>query len=120
MEACVNNLIELIETPFIGFFFYMEISVMSLKFMSPTPEERQLILNEYGERYDRRIREKECEHITSLSRSRRWQLENEDKFPKRVPLGKNSVSWLLSDVLLWVRNPPVVDNVNNPHSRKLD
>ncbi|WGL93765.1 helix-turn-helix transcriptional regulator [Arsenophonus nasoniae] len=87
---------------------------MAMKFISPTPEERQLILNEYGEQYDRRIREKECKHLSSLSRSRRWQLEHEDKFPKRVALGENSVSWLLSDVLWWVRNPPVIDKVRNP------
>lgn len=91
---------------------------MTIKFNQPSPEERQLILNEYGEKYDRRIREKECGHITSLSRSRRWQLENEGKFPKRVALGKNSVSWLLSDVLFWVRNPPEIVGVNNPHERK--
>ncbi|CDH26388.1 AlpA family phage regulatory protein [Xenorhabdus bovienii] len=91
---------------------------MTMKFTPPTPQERQSILNEYGEKYDRRIREKLCEHLSGLSRSRRWVLENEGKFPKRVPLGRNSVSWLLSDILWWVRNPPTVENVNNPYSRK--
>ncbi|WP_226879370.1 transcriptional regulator, partial [Enterobacter hormaechei] len=33
------------------------------------------------------------------------------------PLNRN-FPWLLSDVLWWVRNPPAVENVNNPYSRK--
>ncbi|ENK0986744.1 AlpA family phage regulatory protein [Salmonella enterica] len=88
------------------------------KFIYPTPEQRIQILKDNGENYDRRIREKECAARTGLSRSRRWQLEQEDAFPKRSPMGRNSVSWLLSDVLYWVSNPPDVEGVNNPSSRK--
>lgn len=88
------------------------------KFIYPTPEQRIQILKDNNELYDRRIREKECASRSGLSRSRRWQLEQEGAFPKKTALGRNSVSWLLSDVLWWVRNPPAVENVNNPYSRK--
>ncbi|SEQ05130.1 Predicted DNA-binding transcriptional regulator AlpA [Rosenbergiella nectarea] len=84
----------------------------------PTPEQRRTILEEYGFKYDRRIREEECYEITSVSRSARFNMENEGRFPNRCHFGRNSCAWLLSEVLWWVRNPPVVENVNNPHSRK--
>ncbi|PAX10227.1 helix-turn-helix transcriptional regulator [Klebsiella pneumoniae] len=87
-------------------------------FTPPTPEQRRNILAEYGIKFDRRIRENECFEITSLSRSTRWHMENEGKFPPRCHFGRNSCAWLLSDVLWWVRNPPAVENVNTPYNRK--
>ncbi|NUN41272.1 AlpA family phage regulatory protein [Hafnia paralvei] len=84
----------------------------------PTPEQRRSILTEYGFTYDERIREAKCKQITSVSRATRWQLENAGKFPPRCHLGRNSCAWLLSDVLWWVRNPPAIKGVNNPHERK--
>lgn len=84
----------------------------------PTEEERRYILNAYGFSFDRNIREKLCDEISGVSRSTRWKLENEGRFPARRALGRNSVAWLLSDVLWWVRNPPAVESVNNPYSRK--
>ena len=87
-------------------------------FLSPTPEQRRSILAEYGIKYDRRIREEECSEITSLSRSSRWKWSRKTSFPARCHFGRNSCAWLLSDVLWWVRNPPAVENVNNPYSRK--
>ncbi|HBY5738120.1 TPA: AlpA family phage regulatory protein, partial [Klebsiella pneumoniae] len=51
------------------------------RFTPPTPEQRRTILAEYGIKFDRRIRESECFEITSLSRSTRWYMENEGKFP---------------------------------------
>ena len=86
-------------------------------FNPPTAEQRRQILEDYGFKYDRRIREAECFEITSLSRSTRWNMENESKFPTRCHFGRNSCAWLLS-VLWWVRNPPAVENVNNPYNRK--
>lgn len=91
---------------------------MTNQFSTPTPESRRSILAEYGEQYDRLIREKDRQRITSISRTTAYTLEKEGRFPARKALGRNSCAWLLSDLLLWVRNPPVVDNVNNPHSRK--
>ena len=87
-------------------------------FISPTPEQRRSILIEYGIQYDRRIRERECVAITSISRSTRFTMENEGRSPARFHFGRNSCAWLLSDVLWWVRNLPAVENVNNPYSRK--
>jgi predicted DNA-binding transcriptional regulator AlpA len=45
-------------------------------------------------------------------------MEQQGRFPPRCHFGRNSCAWLLSDVLWWVRNPPAVENVNNPYSRK--
>lgn len=87
-------------------------------FLSPSPEQRRSIRAEYGIQYDRRIRERECSDITSLSRSTRFNMENENRFPARCHFGRNSCAWLLSDVLWWVRNPLPVENVNNPYSGK--
>ncbi|MDO4688815.1 MAG: AlpA family phage regulatory protein [Plesiomonas sp.] len=86
-----------------------------ITFTPPSPEQRRAILNEYGFKFDRRIRERECFEITSLSRSARWEMERAGRFPARCHFGRNSCAWLLSDVLWWVRNPPSVVNVNNPH-----
>lgn len=87
-------------------------------FNSPSDDERNYILKAYGFRYDRRIREKTCREISGISRSTRWKMEQEGRFPARCHFGRNSCAWLLSDVLWWVRNPPAVENVNNPYSRK--
>lgn len=91
---------------------------MSNKFTEPTPEQRRTVLIESGHTCDKRIRERACYEITSLSRTTRWKLENEGKFPPRCHFGRNSCAWLLSDVLWWVRNPPAVNNVNTPCGRK--
>ncbi|REF26306.1 P4 family phage/plasmid primase-like protein [Xenorhabdus cabanillasii] len=71
---------------------------MTIQYSTPTPEECRSILSEYGEPYDRLIREKERQHITSISRTSAWKLENEGRFPARKPLGRNSCAWLLSDL----------------------
>lgn len=92
--------------------------MLNIIFTPPSPEQRRNILTEYGIPYDRRIRESECQKITSLSRSTRWKMEQEGRFPERCHFGRNSCAWLLSDVLWWVRNPPMVEDVNNPCSRK--
>lgn len=83
----------------------------------PTPEQRRKLLAEYGFECEQRIREEKCKEMTTLSRSRRWELEKTGNFPIRQHLGRNSCTWLLSDVLWWVRNPPVICNVNNPYKR---
>ncbi|EFV4531335.1 AlpA family phage regulatory protein [Salmonella enterica] len=88
-----------------------------LAFTSPTPEQRRAILTDYGFECEQRIREDKCKEMTTLSRSRRWELEQKGAFPPRQHLGRNSCTWLLSDVLWWVRNPPAISNVNNPHQR---
>ena len=56
-----------------------------------------------GVELERFIREKECKARTGLSRTTRWRLEQEDKFPKRIQLTTNTVAWRLSDVLDWMQ-----------------
>lgn len=52
---------------------------------------------------NRFVREAECKHITGLSRTRRWELEKEGKFPKRISLtGSRSIAWRLSDLMNWM------------------
>ncbi|HIB1596230.1 TPA: helix-turn-helix transcriptional regulator [Salmonella enterica subsp. enterica serovar Muenchen] len=84
----------------------------------PTPEQRRQVLADYGFEYEQRIREEKCKTITSLSRSTRWILERKGAFPARQYMGKNSCTWLLSDVLWWVCNPPEIAGVSNPYQRK--
>ena len=55
----------------------------NITFIPPNPEQRRTILEEYGFKFDRRIREDECSEITSLSRSSRWKMEQEERFPLR-------------------------------------
>ncbi|EAB8439910.1 helix-turn-helix transcriptional regulator [Salmonella enterica] len=94
--------------------------MLQRQFIPPTPEQRRSILSEYGFEGDQRIREDKCKEMTTLSRSRRWELEHKGAFPLRQHLGRNSCTWLLSDVLWWVRNPPVINNIINPHQRAKD
>ncbi len=47
---------------------------MKAKFNSPTSEERLQVLRNNGEPHDRLVREKERQHITSVSRSTAWKL----------------------------------------------
>ena len=73
--------------------------------MSIETTNRAAILATYGES-ERLCREAERKHITSLSRSRAWELEQQGKFPARRKLGSNSCAWLLSDLLLWLHQQP--------------
>jgi prophage regulatory protein len=88
------------------------------KFTPPTPEQRRALLAEYGIPFDKLIKEVPCADITGTSRSHRWKMELEGRFPVRKHIGRNSCAWLLSDVLWWIRNIPAVENVNNPYSRR--
>jgi len=51
---------------------------------------------------DRFVREAECKHLTGLSRTTRYEMEQEDKFPKRIKLNKRTVAWRLSDIQNWM------------------
>lgn len=51
---------------------------------------------------DRIVREAERKLITSISRSQAFQLERQNKFPKRIKLGNRSVGWRLSELQHWV------------------
>ncbi len=50
---------------------------------------------------DRVIREEECARISGLSRTTRWRLEREGKFPRRRRIADSAIGWLMSEVLAW-------------------
>jgi prophage regulatory protein len=52
---------------------------------------------------DRFIREPECREITGLSRSTRWRLERNGKFPRRRRISVGTTGWLASEIAFWVR-----------------
>lgn len=51
---------------------------------------------------DRFIREGECRQLTGLSRSQRWRLEREGRFPARVQLSERAFAWLESELRTWI------------------
>lgn len=53
---------------------------------------------------ERLIRQNECINRTGLSRSTIWRMEKEDKFPKRIRVGKRIVAWKMSSVQNWIDN----------------
>jgi predicted DNA-binding transcriptional regulator AlpA len=55
----------------------------------------------------------ELRAIHGLSRVTTWRLEGEGKHPKRRQIGKNSVRWLLSEVLAFINELPVVETRDN-------
>ena len=57
---------------------------------------------------DRFLREPEVAQITGLSRTTRWRLEREGRFPRRRRASPNRVAWLLSEVQSWIREREVV------------
>jgi prophage regulatory protein len=47
-------------------------------------------------------RERQVREASKLSRSTRWRLERQGKFPARRQLSTNSVGWLRSEVEDWL------------------
>ncbi|OCG08039.1 transcriptional regulator [Gilliamella sp. wkB178] len=85
---------------------------------SITPEQHKTILTKYSLPYDRLVRERERDKITSIARSTAWQLEKEGKYPARKTLGKNSCAWSLVELLHWIENPPIDCVANQPTKRR--
>ena len=50
------------------------------------------------------IREPECQNITGLSRTTRWRLEKEGKFPARRKISQNTVGWLSHEIEEWMKS----------------
>lgn len=52
------------------------------------------------------LRIKQVQQLTSLSKSYIYQLCNQNKFPRRVPLvkGGTAVAWVESEILDWVNS----------------
>lgn len=53
---------------------------------------------------ERLVREWERKRITGIGRTTAWQLEREDRFPRRVALVGGRVAWRLSELLDWVQS----------------
>lgn len=51
---------------------------------------------------DRFVREPECYERTQLSRTTRWRLERQGKFPKRRRISENAIGWLDSELTAWM------------------
>ena len=51
---------------------------------------------------DRFLREPEVRHITGLSRTTRWRLEQAGKFPKKYPISDNAKANLASEIFKWM------------------
>lgn len=79
------------------------------KYVYPTEEERRKLLDSVNEPYERFIREDERRRLTALGKVSVWRWEQEERFPKRVKLGPTSNTWRLSEILHWLKNPPVRD-----------
>ena len=54
------------------------------------------------------LREPQVSVLTGLSKSTRWRLEREGKFPQKRQLSAKSVGWLASEVEEWVRTRNVI------------
>ena len=52
---------------------------------------------------DRIMRTDECEHMTGLSESTIWRLEQQGEFPQRRRISKHAIGWLESEIQKWIR-----------------
>ena len=50
----------------------------------------------------RLIRERQILERTGLSRTQRWRLEREGRFPARVQLSDRAFGWIESEVEAWI------------------
>jgi prophage regulatory protein len=67
-----------------------------------TPTASQPLTYEVKMQGDRIIREPAVNDLTGLSRTTRWRLERQGKFPARRKLSDNAVGWLESEVRDWI------------------
>ncbi len=51
---------------------------------------------------ERIVREAECRRLTGLSRTTRWTLERQGRFPKRVPMEGHTIGWLETELMAWI------------------
>jgi prophage regulatory protein len=89
---------------------------MTALYTQPTPEKRQELLKIIGES-DRLVKDQERKKITTLSRSRTWQMERLNTHPKRIVLVTNSIAWLLSDLLWFIYKQVPDSNLNTKPPR---
>ncbi len=53
---------------------------------------------------DRVIDESECCRLTTLSRTTRWRMMKQGRFPQKFQLSPNRGGWWLSKILKWLRD----------------
>ena len=68
---------------------------------------------------DRFIRSDELTHLTGLSLSTIWRLEQNGQFPRRRALGPNSVGWLESELNHWLQSRQPTTNRDVEGSEKI-
>ena len=66
--------------------------------VTPRPETASIV----PKTADRFIREPECREITGLSRSTRWRLERNGRFPQRRQISAGATGWLASELAAWI------------------
>ena len=59
-------------------------------------------MNNTAEKNISYLRDREVGILTKLSKSTRWRLEREGKFPKRRQLSAKAVGWLASELEEWM------------------
>jgi len=50
------------------------------------------------------LAEPEVQRLTNLSRTTRWRLEREGKFPRRLRLSGNRVGWRADEIQAWIES----------------
>lgn len=56
---------------------------------------------------DRILREPEVARVTGLGRTTRYVLERSGSFPRRRKISRNTIGWLESEILEWLRSRAV-------------
>jgi prophage regulatory protein len=54
------------------------------------------------------LRESEVAVMTGTSRTTRWRLEREGRFPRRRLIADRAIGWLQEEVEVWMRDRPSV------------
>ena len=60
-----------------------------------------------GHPVDSFLREREVHRRTGLSRTTRWRLERDGKFPRRRLISPGAVGWLESEISDWIASRKV-------------
>ncbi len=72
---------------------------------------------------DRIVRDQEAAKMTGTSRTTRWRLERDGKFPERVQVSPGAIGWLYSELQEWIQErathrgclpPRVIRPVSHP------
>ena len=67
-----------------------------------TPQDDKTLTEREVLRNRKILREREVHERTSLSRTTRWRMEQEGKFPLRRQISERRVGWLESEIDDWV------------------